>query len=350
MTQRGHPVLMFTLRAIALAAFAVYTLALARGTDWLADPTMVGTDPSNYYAAGQRLRDGHPLYRLSPGDLEVPMSPPNPTTPLVSPPFIAVIWRPLAELPRDLAIRGWWTAMIVAASATLVWLTGLRSRALLAASLLLVTEFAITALSANVNAILIGILCFIWVGFRDRRSALVGTLTAFAVAVKVLPVMLVIWLVAGRRWADLRWCVSAGLLFGLVSLAGAGLANHIEWLTVARSTSGASVAPWSLPGVLARLGLAPGLVPLVIPAVLAIGTVVIVSLRARPGAGFAAAVVAMVLANPAVHDGSFVLLLPALMPLALPLTSPSGSGASAQPGWGLPTPWRRQSASAESSH
>jgi hypothetical protein len=317
---------LFALQAIVVAVFAVYAVALFNGTNWLRDPTVVGTDPSNYYAAAQRLNDGHPLYRLSPGDLDVPMAPPYATTPLVSPPPVAVLWRPLELLPRDVAIRGWWAAMIAALVITLAWLVSLRSAALTLGMLLLVTELAITGLSANINAVLIGLLCLVWLAYRAERPADVGILVAVAVAAKVLPIVLVVWLIAGRRWADLRWCVAAGVAMAIGSLVGAGLQNHLDWLSVARTTSGASVAPWSLPGIASRLGLPDGAVSLVMPITLVVGSVAILLLRRRPGAGFAVAVVTMVLANPAIHDGSFALLLPALMPLARPMPGTTGFG------------------------
>jgi hypothetical protein len=315
---RRHLVL-FALRVVILAAFAVYLIALYRGTPWLSDPTTVGTDASNYYAAAQRLNDGHPLYHLSTGDLEVPMGPPYANIPLVSPPPIAVAWRPIQLLPRDVAIYAWWAAMVAAIVVTVVWLTGLGSLTLTLGTGLLITELAITGLSANINAVLIGLVCLVWLAYRANRAPMVGILVAAAVALKVMPIVLVVWLVAGRRWSDLRWFVGAGLAIGFMSLAGAGLANHLDWLSVARSTGTEGLAPWSLPGMLGRVGLSPGLLPLVMPATLLAGSALILVLRDWPGAGFAVALVTMVLANPAIHDGSFALLLPALMPLARPM-------------------------------
>jgi len=318
-----RPLVLFALRAVVLAAFGVYLIALYRGTPWLNDPTTVGTDASNYYAAAQRLNDGHPLYHLSAGDLEVPMGPPFANIPLVSPPPIAVAWRPIQLLPRDAAIYSWWAAMVAAIVVTVVWLTGLGSVTLTLGTGLLITELAITGLSANINAVLTGLLCLVWLAYRANRAPVVGVVVAAAVALKVMPIVLVVWLVAGRRWADLRWFLGAGIVIGLVSLAGAGLANHLDWLSVARSTGTEGLAPWSLPGMLGGIGLGPAVLPLVMPATLLAGSGLILVLRDRPGAGFSIAVVTMVLANPAIHDGSFALLLPALMPVARPMLRPA---------------------------
>jgi hypothetical protein len=55
-----------------------------------------------YLAGGERLNAGHLLYALSPGDRIVGIKPPFWTVPILSPPFMAVLFRPLALLPPDL--------------------------------------------------------------------------------------------------------------------------------------------------------------------------------------------------------------------------------------------------------
>src|SRR5205823_2822366 len=67
---------------------------------WLRAGSQPG-DAYTYLAAGQRLNAGHQLYALSPGDNPVQLNPPYWTVPLLSPPFMAVLWRPLALLPMD---------------------------------------------------------------------------------------------------------------------------------------------------------------------------------------------------------------------------------------------------------
>jgi Glycosyltransferase family 87 len=323
------PIIRLAIRAAVLTVFFVYLAALYRGTPWLSDPTTVGSDVSNYYAAGQRLNDGHDLYRLSPGDLPVPIEPPLYTAPLVSPPPVAVVWRPLALLPRDLAIRAWWLVAIAAAVATTVWFTGLGSLVVTLAVLALSTELAITALSANLNAFLLGAFSAIWLARRSSRPAIVGALIAISVAVKILPILLVLWLLVGRRWAELAWFAGVVAVIGVLSLLGAGVGAHFDWLEVARQTGTQGLAPASLPGLLATLGAPAGLVSIVIPVTVLIGAAAIVLMRDRPGAAFAAAIVTMVLANPAVHDGSYAMLLPALLPCARPPTSGQSGTAAA---------------------
>lgn len=323
------PIVLLALRAAVLTVFFVYLAALYRGTPWLSDPTTVGSDVSNYFAAGQRLNDGHALYRLGPGDLPVPVEPPYYTTPLVSPPPVAVAWRPLALLPRDLAIEAWWLVAIGATVATTVWFTGLGSLVVTLAVLALSTELAITALSANLNAFLLAGFAAIWLARRAGRPAVVGSLIAIAVAVKILPILLVLWLLVGRRWPELAWFTGVAAVIAVVSLLGAGIGAHFDWLEVARQAGTQGIAPASLPGVLAALGAPAGLVSLVIPITVLIGTAAIAILRDRSGPAFAVAIVTMVLANPAVHDGSYAMLLPALLPWARPLAGDQSETAAA---------------------
>lgn len=323
------PIIRLAIRAAVLTVFFVYLAALYRGTPWLSDPTTVGTDASNYYAAGQRLNDGHDLYHVRVGDLPVPVLPPFYTVPLISPPPVGVVWRPLALLPRDAAIMGWWIVTVIAIAVTTVWFSGLGSLVVTLGVLVLSTELAITALSANLNALLVGVLAAIWLARRADRPGIVGTLVAVSVAVKVLPIVLVLWLIVGRRRSELVWFTGTAAVLGVLSLLGAGLGAHLDWLEIARFTGTAGIAPASVPGVLQALNAPASLVSLAIPVTVIAGAIAIFALRHKPGPAFAVAIVTIVLANPAVHDGSYALILPALLPLARPLVGAQSGTAAA---------------------
>ena len=68
---------------------------------WVNTGKLVLPDAYTYFAAAQRLNVHHVLYRLSPGDIRIALHPPYWSVPILSPPFMAVIWRPL-ENPRHL--------------------------------------------------------------------------------------------------------------------------------------------------------------------------------------------------------------------------------------------------------
>ena len=80
-------------------------------------PAVSGSDAWNYLAAGERLNAGHLLYALSPGDRPIAVLPPYWTVPLLAPPPIAVVWRPLAVL-GDPAMTLWAGAGLLATLVT----------------------------------------------------------------------------------------------------------------------------------------------------------------------------------------------------------------------------------------
>src|SRR5438874_8322160 len=69
-------------------------------------------DAETYLAAGERLNAGHLLYALAPGDRPILANPAFYTYPLLSPPPIAVLWRPLAALPNGWGIGLWWLTCV----------------------------------------------------------------------------------------------------------------------------------------------------------------------------------------------------------------------------------------------
>ncbi len=81
-----------------------------------------GWDAITYLAAGERLNAGHDLYALVAGDRRIWVNPPYWTVPLLSPPPIAVVWRPLAALPNEWGIGIWWIANVATIAAVVAGL------------------------------------------------------------------------------------------------------------------------------------------------------------------------------------------------------------------------------------
>src|SRR5439155_265149 len=152
------------------------------------DPTRIGGDVSNYYAAGQRLNAGHDLYAIQPGDRMGPPNPPYWTVPLLNPPPIAVLWRPLAAL-GDVAMYAWWIAAAVVSVITVAWLVR-RSRALgLWLLILLSPAVALLCVAGNVGAFLFPVYGLIWWADRNDRPQIAGVAVAAAASVIVSPVV-----------------------------------------------------------------------------------------------------------------------------------------------------------------
>ena len=175
-----------TLQAIGLVAlvfFAACTIILARPD--LQNPAAVGNDPSNYFAAGQRLNAGHLLYAIQPGDRPVDNGPfPNPWPyPLLSPPPAGVLWRALALLPGDVSMYLWWLAGAGASLLLGLWLIVRSRTATLPFVLILIPSLSITAWSGNLNALLIPGGAFVWLAGAKQRLVVAGVLVAGRVAI-----------------------------------------------------------------------------------------------------------------------------------------------------------------------
>lgn len=311
------------LRLAAAAAFVGLLLLVILVTrPDLRHPSDLGTDTSNYLAAGQRLAEGHPLYRLQAGDRPSPQDDPPYWSgiPLLSPPPIAVLWRFLALLPPVPVMDAWWLAVAATGILFGAWLiTRLRPLALLAAVPLL-WGLALIAWSGNVNSFLLVAISGVWIlaertgGRRSGRPAAVGALVAFAAALKLTPILLAGWLLARGHRRALAWTVVFGVAIGLVSIAGAGLDAHLAYLAISRTTDVAGSTPYSVGGALRWIGAPAALVATAPIGVAVLGLVVVFALRNHPRAAFATAVIAAVFASPALRLDTLSMILPALVP------------------------------------
>jgi len=264
------------------------------------DPARPGGDASNYLAAGERLNAGHPLYALSPGDRPVPLAPPYWSVPLVAPPPIAVAWRPLALL-GDASMVLWATAGLVVTLLTVGWLLGRGGLIVAGLIALFAAPLAIQSFAGNANAFLFAALVLAWV-WRDRPP-LVGVLIAIPIAVKLTPVLFVIWLAGAGRRRAVAMVVVALAAIGVVSVLGAGLQNHLDWLA---SLPGTAPAPTSLAGL-------TGLPSWLIIAA-SIAVVIVVALRGDERLTFTAAAIAAALASPALYLGTLGIAAAAAAP------------------------------------
>jgi Glycosyltransferase family 87 len=286
--------------AVCLGLVLAGMVAGALALGW--HPTQVGGDAWNYLAAGERLNAGHPLYVLAAGDRMVPINPPFWTVPLLAPPPIAVAWRILAPL-GDAAMVIWDVAAIPAVLAVVAILG--RRAASWPVIALLAAPLTMTALSGNASSFLLAAMVAAW-AYRDRPW-IVGALVAAMVAIKLTPVVLLVWLMASRRWRAVGVALAVGAVIGAVSVVGAGPDAWRAWL--------ASV-PASAPSRLAIstiLNVPTWAVAVAAPTVVAGTWIATRSDRAT----FAAAVIGAALATPALYAQALALLLAAVAPWTL---------------------------------
>lgn len=318
----GRGLRAFGVRQVAAMTVLVFTsfalvLFVQLRPDYL-HPTELGTDVSTYLAAGQRLIAGHEIYALAPGDRPVPIWPAFWTVPLVGPPTIAVLWAPLAVLPPLLAIYAWWLAAFAATAATFVW-TIARGRLLVViAAGILSFSTIITALTGNVNGLLIGALAAVWFlsqGPRTtRRDVAIGILVAVATSVKIGPALFGIWLLATGRWRAAAAAVAAGVVLALVTLVVAGPEIVPEYLRIAADTVNRGVTPLSAGGILQGLGFARPFVVVAPVGVALICAALAIALRHHPRVAFSVVAVGATFAVPVVRFELLSALLLALIP------------------------------------
>ena len=281
------------------------------------DRGFIPGDSFTYLAAGERLNAGHPLYALSPGDRPVDLKPPYWTVPLLSPPPIAVLFRPLALL-GDVGAYVWWIGCVSVIVGTCLAL--LRRRPVLVGLAMIVLSLPIVydIGVGNLNAFLVGGITAAWYLMAHRRDRAAGAVIAMTTAFKLTPVILAWWLITQRRWGAVRAFVVAGILLLAVSVVGAGLSAHFDYLTIIAGTSSSGTSELSLAGIARGLGVPPSVASPLPFVVLLIGAVLIAVLRHHPRLAWGVAITTMVFGSPVVNVNWFTLLLAALAPLAWP--------------------------------
>jgi hypothetical protein len=305
-------ILRVLLPALAIGAVvAIQTVYFTRG--------FVPGDAFTYLAAGERLNDGHPLYALSPGDRPVELHPPFWTVPLLSPPPIAVLFRPLALLPNDLGPYVWWVLCI--ASIVLTTVAMMRARPILVglAVLVLAVPIVYDIGVGNLNSLLLGGIVGAWYMLTRGHDRGAGIVMAGMTALKLTPIVLAWWLITQRRWTALRAFVVAGLGIAVVSVLGAGLPAHLEYLGIVRQTSTTGTSDLSLAGMARFVGVDPAMAALLPAIALITGLAAVWLLRERPGPAYAAAILTMLFGSPVVNINWFTVLLAALAPVVWPL-------------------------------
>jgi len=282
------------------------------------DRGVIPGDAFTYLAAGERLNAGHPLYTLSPGDRIVDYHPPFWTVPLLSPPLIAVLFRPFALL-SDAGAYVWWIGTMSAIAVTLIVLVRripvLTSVGVIVLGIPLTYEIAV----GNVNGLLLAGTVAVWYCATRGHERVAGTLVALFVMIKIWPITLGWWLVTQRRWAAVRAGVVAGIALAVLSVVGAGFDAHVAYLGVIRDTAASGTSDLSVPGMARFIGIPAGIAVYLGWVVFIGGCVLAWLFRRRPAWSFGAAIVAMTLGSAVVNINWFALFLALLAPAAWPV-------------------------------
>jgi hypothetical protein len=292
---------------------------------------LIPGDSFTYLASGERLNAGHPLYTLSPGDRPVGFEPPFFTVPLLSPPPIAVLFRPLAAMPNELGVYVWWLATIAVLVAVILWM--LRERPILVGLAVLVLSVPIVYQIGvgNLNGLIVAGIVLGWWLLTRRREVAAGAVFALMTAFKITPGVFLWWLITQRRWTAIKAFVATGLLVLATSVLGAGIQAHLDYLGIIRQTAVAGTTYLSLAGAARYVGLPVEIANLLPTASLVVGALLIWVLRDRPGWAYVVAVLTMIAGSPVVQITWFTILLGALAPAIWPMISERQAMALATP-------------------
>lgn len=255
-------------------------------------------DANTYRAAGERLNAGHDLYRTQRGDRLVLLLDDYPV-PLVSPPPIAAIWRPLTAIPFGFAL--WVAATWVALLGTVAYLVlkiGLPAAVVAAALSFPIGEQLV---SANLAAFFPCLIVLVW---RFRHHPHAGAIIGAMAALKLTPAVMGGWFVGMQRTRAMAWMLAGALLMTVIGLLGSGVTSYLDYAGVIRTIP---PYPWTLSYLTGISWLST--------AILVAGMCVSALLWRRPAIAFGVAVVTMVVGSPALLLPSFTLLLGALAPM-----------------------------------
>jgi hypothetical protein len=277
-------------------------------------------DAFNYLAAGERLNDGHLLYALSPGDRWVDIHPPYWTVPLVSPPPIAVVFRVFA-LAGDAGAYIWWILQLVALAVSLFMLARRVPLLTALAMLLLLIPTVYEIGVGNLNSFLLLGVILTWRFATRGHEPAAGAIAAVMTAVKLTPGMMLWWLLVTARWRAVLAGVVTGLIVLVISVLGAGLDPHLEYLKILSDRAVVGTSPLSLGGMARYVGVPANIADLLPTAAIVVGLLAVALRRKRPAWAFGVAVVTMIYGSPAVSINWYVLLYALLAPFAWPLRS-----------------------------
>lgn len=257
------------------------------------------TDALTYLAAGDRLNLGHDLYRHRPDDLPVDLYPALFPVPMVGPPTMGVLARPLAAF--DLGLLVWMTGCWAALLGAVTYLVVRVGYIAIAASIMLALPIAEHLAAGNAAAFLPLLLIIAWV---ERRRTVAGIAIGLMAGAKLAPIALAGWLIGTRDRRALLALAATLAVIGLLVVLFAGWANVFDYLRVMTTVS---PSVWSISTLLG--------IPWASYVVLVGGSLLAIATARWPRFSFCVGVLAMTFGNPALYMSSLVTLLGLLAPL-----------------------------------
>jgi alpha-1,2-mannosyltransferase len=284
------------LRIVSAVAAVAALLLLARLAVFIVDPVQAGysTIPSSqwevqhscltaYYVSGQSASTNPDIYDPSlstlPSDDGTGVRKARMLGPFkidvyeYPPPFLLLPRALMSMTPDFLQLRMVWFglsgAVILAGLLAVAGLMGpaAGTRAVLMAPLVFAALPTLGTLQkGNVQVIIIAASLMAMVLFEKRRYAAGGALLGFAIASKLYPGLLVLYLLTRRQWRALAWTAAMGVGLVLLSVADTGWAPYTHFVHHLPGLLGGEAFPafrnpmakainYSVPGLVFKLGL-----------------------------------------------------------------------------------------------
>ena len=293
---------------VALATLGVASV-VGVGIVWLSTgPYPI--DTATYVETAARLNDGLPLY----GAHERPAGQAQVT--LFSPPLMAVMLRPLALLPQDIAMPIWVALMAAAEIASLVVL--LRRSPLPTGVLMtaVAPSIVLTMIVGNVDALVLLALVASWLLLERGHETTAGLVSGIVASLKLTPFAIAWWmLVTGRRRA-FAVAMAVCAVLAVVAVLGSEPLVFLRFAEVTLTNFAGSTGLISLATIGQGVGIPAGVAARLPTIALLGGLVAVALLRRRPRAAWVIAVVTMVFGSPVTAFHTPALLLATIVPFA----------------------------------
>lgn len=234
--------------ALVAAALTVYLLVLAQS------PAQ-HQDFDTYWGAARDAWQGNPLYGSF---LRQPLVDPTLRPAYIYPPAFALVTAPLGALPLPAAAWAWLAISQAALTACLVFtIRRLRPAGWATVTLLCATftfyPLWVEAVQGQANLVVLALVLAGVLGITGNRPGWAAAIGA-AAAFKVVPLLLLVWLLAERRFREAAWLIGG---FGGITLVAAILRpsdtlTYFRDVLPALAHGTAFYANQSVAGVLAR--------------------------------------------------------------------------------------------------
>jgi alpha-1,2-mannosyltransferase len=199
-------------RSRILAAAAIVATIVLGAQTWHKALRPGGNDLTSYLLSARALWDGQ-----SPYGLETPF-------PYIYPLFLAFVLIPLAALPYGAAVVAWFAASVAALGAVFVESAfrriadgGRRSAELAIAATVLITFNIIqnNLLNGQVNFFVVLCCALAVAAAQDRKEVAAGAWLGAAIALKLMPALLVVYLLVRRQFRAILVAIVTALVLAL---------------------------------------------------------------------------------------------------------------------------------------